>query len=209
MCGTVAHWCACVSLVSFCKQPTLHKRKSAHGFYDRTRFRTPRRLPAPQVLIGCVAAALLMNGAMPGWVAGVVVGRDVLLVAGSFVFRLRGFGWRWPGAAAFFRTVDTSAAAAGAATGAANGVASGGGGGGEGVSFMRPLLISKANTVLQLLLLGGYLLRGMDGGAGLQLLLPGGGGEELIMGLELATAATTVASGLAYGTMAVQGKLFK
>eukprot|EP00198_Chlamydomonas_reinhardtii_P009736 XP_001699073.1 phosphatidylglycerophosphate synthase-like protein [Chlamydomonas reinhardtii] len=164
---------------------------------------------ADKVLIGCVAAALLMNGAMPGWVAGVVVGRDVLLVAGSFVFRLRGFGWRWPGAAAFFRTVDTSAAAAGAATGAANGVASGGGGGGEGVSFMRPLLISKANTVLQLLLLGGYLLRGMDGGAGLQLLLPGGGGEELIMGLELATAATTVASGLAYGTMAVQGKLFK
>ncbi|KAG2427301.1 hypothetical protein HXX76_012497 [Chlamydomonas incerta] len=177
---------------------------------------------ADKVLIGCVAAALLMNGAMPPWVAGVVVGRDVLLVAGSFVFRLRGFGWRWPGAAAFFRTVDTAAAGApgGAAAATAAAEAGGskggavdgtgaGGGGGEGVSFMRPLLISKANTVLQLVLLGGYLLRGMDGGAGLQLLLPGGGGEELILGLELATAATTVVSGLAYGTMAVQGKLFK
>ncbi|KAG2432329.1 hypothetical protein HYH02_013049 [Chlamydomonas schloesseri] len=185
---------------------------------------------ADKVLIGCVAGALLLNGAMPGWVAGVVVGRDLLLVAGSFAFRLRGFGWRWPGATAFFRTVDTTssssaaavapsssalgaggAAAAGAAAGAAavGGAGGGGVGGGDGVSFMRPLLISKANTVLQLLLLGGYLLRGMDGGAGLQLLLPGGGGEQLVAGLEVATAATTLVSGLAYGTMAMQGKLFK
>ncbi|PNH04862.1 putative cardiolipin synthase 1 [Tetrabaena socialis] len=160
---------------------------------------------ADKVLIACVAGALLQNGDMPVWLAVVVVGRDALLVAGAFAFRFRGFGWRWPGREAFFRTADASpppgpGPAATTAGGAATvGGAGGDAGGGPGVSYMKPLLISKANTVLQLVLLGGYLTRGMYG-------WPEG---APVAALELATAATTVASLAAYGSMALQGRLFK
>ncbi|KXZ43223.1 hypothetical protein GPECTOR_97g761 [Gonium pectorale] len=157
---------------------------------------------ADKVLIGCVAGALLANGAMPVWLATVVVGRDVLLVSGAFVFRLRGFGWRWPGREAFFRTADVPALPAGGEqglSGPGTGTTDGYGGPSGGVSFMRPLLISKANTVLQLVLLGGYLTRGMYG-------WPDG---EPVAALEMATAATTVASLAAYASMATQGRLFK
>ncbi|GLC43188.1 hypothetical protein PLESTB_000852700 [Pleodorina starrii] len=168
---------------------------------------------ADKVLIGCVAGALLANGSMPPWLAVVVVGRDVLLMTGAVAFRLRAFGWRWPGREAFFQTADTAPVAAqppplppaGGGSEAA-GAGAGKGLGGEvpgegvgGVAFMRPLLVSKANTVLQLLLLGGYLTRGMYG-------WPHG---DVVTALELATAATTTASLAAYGTLALQGKLFK
>ncbi|GIL65817.1 hypothetical protein Vafri_19441 [Volvox africanus] len=168
---------------------------------------------ADKILIGCVAGALLMNGAMPTWLAVVVVGRDLLLVTGAFAFRLRGFGWRWPGREAFFRTADSMStsisvpAVNAAATPSSQpgttppmGRAMGKGDPAEaGVAFMRPLLISKANTLLQLVLLGGYLMRGVYG-------WPDG---DSVFALELATAATTTLSLAAYGTMAVQGKLFK
>ncbi|GIL80764.1 hypothetical protein Vretimale_9133 [Volvox reticuliferus] len=170
---------------------------------------------ADKVLIGCVAGALLLDGVMPTWLAIVVVGRDLLLVTGAFAFRLRGFGWRWPGREAFFRTADdmsasmsvsavntAAAAMSSSQPGAipAKGRVMGKGDSGEtGVAFMQPLLISKANTVLQLVLLGGYLMRGMYG-------WPDG---DPVFALEAATAATTTLSLAAYGTMAVQGKLFK
>ncbi|EFJ51896.1 hypothetical protein VOLCADRAFT_103401 [Volvox carteri f. nagariensis] len=160
---------------------------------------------ADKVLIGCVAGALLANGAMPAWLAVVVVGRDVLLVSGAFTFRLRGFGWRWPGREAFFRTKDaiSTAAEAGVPASASASTDAGGGDcstrGRESVGFMRPLLISKANTVLQLMLLGAYLTRGTYG-------WPEG---DPVLALELATAATTILSLTAYGSMALQGKLFK
>ncbi|GFR51357.1 hypothetical protein Agub_g13780 [Astrephomene gubernaculifera] len=161
---------------------------------------------ADKVLIACVASALLANGSMPLWLGCVVVGRDALLVAGSFAFRLGSFGWKWPGREAFFRTADTASPHASApvsppaASSAGAGEATGSAGSGGGcVSYMRPLLISKANTVLQLVLMGGYLTRGMYG-------WPEG---DPVTALEVATATTTVASLVAYGRMAAQGELFK
>ncbi|GLI71026.1 hypothetical protein VaNZ11_016143 [Volvox africanus] len=168
---------------------------------------------ADKILIGCVAGALLLNGAMPTWLAAIVVGRDLLLITGAFAFRLRGFGWRWPGREAFFRTADIAStsillpAVKAAATPSSqpeatpprSQVMGKGDPAQAGVAFMRPLLISKANTVLQLVLLGGYLMRGVHG-------WPDG---DFVFALEVATAATTTLSLAAYGTMAVQGKLFK
>ncbi|KAG2484686.1 hypothetical protein HYH03_016515 [Edaphochlamys debaryana] len=167
---------------------------------------------ADKVLIGCVAAALLAHGDMPGWVAFWVVGRDVALVTGAFVYRFRSFGWRWPGREAFFRTADAPAPAASAdgaaapAAGLAEAAASGGAGDGggvagtrHGVAFMKPLMISKANTALQLVLLGGYLLRGMYG-------MPP---DDVITALELTTVGTTITSGAVYWSIAHRGGLFK
>ncbi len=158
---------------------------------------------------------------MPGWVAGVVVGRDVALVGGSVAFRAAAFGWRWPGAAAFFRTSDVpQAAAGGAATAPADaGAGAAAGPGAAGVGFMKPLLLSKANTVLQLVLLGAYLLRGVAaeaGGAGGVAGVEGLAGwaaaaapGEAVAALEVAVAATTLASAVAYARLAASGRLFK
>lgn len=62
------------------------------------------------------------------------------LVAGATLLRARELGWRWPGAAEFFRLGGVAAAAP-----------------------VTPLLISKVNTVLQLGLVGGCALQGMIG----------------------------------------------
>ena len=44
---------------------------------------------------------------LPSWLAAAVIGRDVFLVAGSLLARLRQFeGGRWPGGPEFFRLVD-------------------------------------------------------------------------------------------------------
>lgn len=152
---------------------------------------------ADKALVGCVAGVLLYNGTMPAWLGAVVVGRDVILVSGSFLARWAAFGWRWPGSAAFFRTTDSRGPAAHGTRSSSDG------GGSSSVGYMRPLLISKANTVLQLLLVGGYLLQ--------QLHLPpplaGWPPAELLRGLELATAATTVTSLAMYVRMYQTGKL--
>lgn len=152
---------------------------------------------------GCVAAALLARGTMPVWLAAVVVGRDVGLVAGAFVFRFRSFGWRWPGSDAFFRTADAKGGGAAAACERTDGStaesAAAAAAAGGGVGYMRPLMISKANTVLQLVLVGGYLTQEAYG-------WPGG---EAVAVLEAATAATTVLSGVMYGVKAMRGEMFK
>lgn len=119
--------------------------------------------------MGCVAGVLLYNGTMPAWLGVLVISRDGLLVGGAFAARAAAFGWRWPGAAAFFRTADVAqaptavppaagapgTASAAAASGPGGGSGGGGGVGTGGVGYMRPMLISKANTVLQLLLVSG------------------------------------------------------
>ena len=61
---------------------------------------------------------------LPPAVVGIIVGRDVLLVAGAFVARAKSLGWRWPGLGEFFRVGPPPAAAAGAA--APSGPAAGG-----------------------------------------------------------------------------------
>lgn len=123
------------------------------------------------------------------------------LVAGAFVFRFRSFGWRWPGSDAFFRTADAAGEGAAAASKRTDGAAAetGAAAAEGGVGYMRPLLISKANTVLQLVLVGGYLTQEAYG-------WPGG---EAVAALEAATAATTVLSGVMYGVKAMRGEMFK
>jgi cardiolipin synthase len=62
---------------------------------------------------------------------------------------------------------------------------------------MRPLLISKANTVLQLLLVGGYISHAAFA-------IPEQG---VVWGLEVATAGTTAASLAAYAWMYATGRM--
>lgn len=53
------------------------------------------------------------QGVMPPAVVGIIVGRDVILVAGAFVARAKSLGWRWPGLSEFFRVGPPPAAGTG------------------------------------------------------------------------------------------------
>ncbi|KAF5837590.1 hypothetical protein DUNSADRAFT_4161 [Dunaliella salina] len=66
-----------------------------------------------------------------------------------------------------------------------------------GAPFVRPLLISKVNTVLQLMLVGGCVSKAW-------LLWPQ---PELLSALEASTAAATALSMGAYGWQAARGRL--
>lgn len=66
---------------------------------------------ADKVLIGSVVAALGYQGSLPLWLVSVIIGRDVVLLSGAFVHRFRMVGWRWPGAAEFFRVASSSSSA--------------------------------------------------------------------------------------------------
>ena len=60
-----------------------------------------------------------MQGSLPMPLVVLIIGRDVVLLTGAFVHRFRSVGWRWPGAAEFFRLSASSAATAGAKTSSA------------------------------------------------------------------------------------------
>lgn len=77
---------------------------------------------ADKVLICCVIGALGYQGLVPGWVAGLVVGRDVVLVGATLAYRLKMVGGTWPGATEFFRTVDPKQSAPPAADGRSEGM---------------------------------------------------------------------------------------
>jgi len=49
-----------------------------------------------------------VQGSLPLWLVSVIIGRDVVLLSGAFVHRFRMVGWRWPGAAEFFRVASSS-----------------------------------------------------------------------------------------------------
>lgn len=66
---------------------------------------------ADKVLIGSVVAALGYQGSLPLWLVSVIIGRDVILLSGAFVHRFKTVGWRWPGAAEFFRVSSSSSSA--------------------------------------------------------------------------------------------------
>lgn len=128
---------------------------------------------ADKVLICCVIGALGYEGLVPGWVAGLVIARDVSLVAVTVGYRFRSFGWSWPGGAAFF-----SAAA-------------------QPMPYMRPLMISKVNTVVQLALVASCLTHHW-------MAWPTVGA---LGALEYAAAGTTLASFAAYAAKYRQGKI--
>lgn len=123
-----------------------------------------------------------------------VVGRDVLLFAGAFAIRAHSLNWRWPGAREFFRIVPSS-----------NGDVSRKSGGDEEegaapvAPVVKPLYISKVNTALQFTLVGSCMIDTWLG-------WPGG---EVVWGLGMATAGTTVASCVAYGRAYLRGELLR
>ena len=166
-----------------------------------------------------------MQGALPGWLAGLILGRDALLVAGAFVHRYRALGWRARGWAEFFRISPAhpgdpspahtpgGAPNAQSVSGDARNMrdlAGGAAGGAEPASaagafvappapFVRPLLVSKANTVLQLGLIAGCVARSWYGWPP----------EPALWALGAATGATTVASCAAYVRAYLNGTLLK
>ncbi|KAI3456434.1 hypothetical protein Pfo_013097 [Paulownia fortunei] len=121
---------------------------------------------ADKVLIGCVALAMVDKDLLhPGLVALVVL-RDVALVGGAVYQRASSLDWEWNSWRDFFNLNGTHA------------------------QKVEPLLISKVNTVFQLVLVAAALLQ------------PGFGNEETqlyINYLSWLVASTTVASTAAYG----------
>eukprot|EP00898_Chlorokybus_atmophyticus_P009259 jgi/Chlat1/963/Chrsp108S01434 len=88
---------------------------------------------ADKVVMGCVALAMAARDLLPGALVGMIVARDAALILGGFYSRAASLSWRWRGWAEFFR------------------LSSG------GAEQMQPLMISKANTALQLALVAAVL----------------------------------------------------
>lgn len=149
-----------------------------------------------KVLICSVVGALAYKGLVPTWVAVVVVGRDVALVAGTLLHRWHTLGWRRVTLQEFCKTQALPAARGagadkqpcGSLDRASRQAAGRNAYIDTGVPLMRPLMISKANTVLQLSLVAGCLGQAW-------VAWPDPNSLHL---LELATASTTAASCLAY-----------
>ncbi len=151
---------------------------------------------------------LLIQGVLPGPVVGIIVGRDALLVTGAFAARAKSLGWRWPGAAEFFR-VGSAAAPSGLAApmpaggpgGGSDGAGSDGGAGGSSLApaapLVQPLYISKVNTVFQLGLVGTCILHSWLGWPG----------EGPVWAASALTAGTTVWSCAAYFQAYRQGRV--
>ena len=132
---------------------------------------------------------MVSQGALPAPLVGVIVGRDVALVAGAFAIRANSVGWRWPGASEFFRLAPPAEAPP--ATAGAPGDPA------PAAHVIKPLFISKVNTGLQLALVAGCMTDAWLG-------WPGG---EAVWGLGAATAATTVWSCIAYARAYTRGEL--
>lgn len=147
---------------------------------------------ADKVLVGCVVGALGYTGALPAPLVGVVLGRDAVLLGGAFAIRAHRLGWRWPGAREFFRIVPSESVSTDEETGG-----KGGGGPVPVAPLVKPLLISKVNTGLQLALVGACMTDAWLG-------WPGTGA---VWGLGWATAGTTLGSCFAYGRAFLRGQL--
>ena len=134
-----------------------------------------------------------MQGSLPAPLAVLIIGRDVLLVAGAFAQRFRDFHWRWPGWAEFFRTAPPMGGLS-AASSSSRGSNRHSAAKAEGRSqpkaaqFVEPLYVSKVNTVAQLGLVAGCISHSWYGWPV----------EGVLWGLGGSTAVLTVASGWAY-----------
>lgn len=123
---------------------------------------------ADKVLIACVSVAMVAHALLPLWLLGLVLARDGALLAGAFVQRAHALHWQWHGYHEFFNISP------------------------GGAEKMRPLLISKLNTVAQLALVASALL------------LPALGipdTHNLVTNFGYLVAITTVLSGSAYAAM--------
>ncbi|XWS19437.1 hypothetical protein CRYUN_Cryun31cG0015900 [Craigia yunnanensis] len=90
---------------------------------------------ADKVLIGCVALSMVHNHLLHPGLVGLVVLRDVALVSGAVYQRANSLGWQWKSKLDFFNLDGTSP------------------------QKVEPLLISKVNTVFQLILVASALLQ--------------------------------------------------
>jgi len=166
---------------------------------------------------------------LPGWLAALVVVRDVGQIGVTVGYRVSMFGGRWPGLAALLDVdnepaaapdaggsrqqqqqqeegVDSSSSSSGAA-GAEEAVAEGEAApsqplpaaGAPDMPRIHPLFISKLNTALAFVLAGGCIAQQWQG-------VPG---AEVLQGLEVAVGGTTAASGLAYLWLYRQGRLYQ
>ncbi|BDA47473.1 probable cardiolipin synthase (CMP-forming) [Coccomyxa sp. Obi] len=165
---------------------------------------------ADKVLVCCTVGALAQQGSLPVALAGIIIGRDVLLVTGAFVDRARKVGGKGVGWAEFFRlspsqlSPEADAAQAGAENSrsaqdvhevveskdsSAAPVAPAG--------FVQPLYISKVNTVFQLCLIAGCIGNSWYGWPP----------EDMLWVLGGITGVTTLGSFAAYIRVYRQGKL--
>ncbi|KAL4853004.1 Cardiolipin synthase (CMP-forming) [Chlorella vulgaris] len=162
---------------------------------------------ADKVLICSVIAALGWSGVLPAPVVALVVGRDVVLVSFVCAARVKSLGPSWPGWAEFFRVQPAAAPAAPASDprhpssapggGAAAAVGGGGGTPAPAAPLVKPLYVSKVNTVFQLGLVGACMLKAWLGWPG----------EEVVWAASGLTAGTTVWSSWAYLRAYQQNKL--
>ena len=137
---------------------------------------------------------------MPLPLVGIVLGRDIALFAGAFAIRAHSLKWKWPGAREFFRIVPVSETKEESGTGKSeNGLTRTieEGSVAPVAPPVQPLFISKVNTVFQLGLVGACMTDAWLG-------WPGG---EIVWGLGMATAGTTVGSCIAYGRAYMRGEL--
>lgn len=121
---------------------------------------------ADKVLIGCVAVAMVEKGLLHPGLVGLVVLRDVGLVGGVIYRRASSLGWKWKDWSNFVNLDGTHR------------------------EKVEPLLISKVNTVFQLLLVAAALLQPEFGTEYTQL---------YINYLSWLVASTTIASAVGYG----------
>ena len=98
---------------------------------------------ADKALVGCVAAALCYKGTLSPWLLQATIARDALLVSAAFAHRRRTVGYRWPGWREFFRTKPGSTASTAPAP------------------YVKPIMSSKINTALQILLIMGCMTHEM------------------------------------------------
>ncbi|KAK1260576.1 hypothetical protein QJS04_geneDACA018068 [Acorus gramineus] len=121
---------------------------------------------ADKVLIACVALAMVERDLLHPGLVGLVVLRDAVLVSGAFYKRASNLGWEWKNWSDFVNLDGTHP------------------------EKVEPLLISKINTVFQLLLVAAALLQPELGTHESQ---------QYITYLSWLVASTTVASSVAYG----------
>jgi hypothetical protein len=125
---------------------------------------------------------------------GVVLGRDVVLLGGAFAIRAQQVGWKWPGLKEFFRITPTASS-----SDVEQGKEEGGAGSGVApvAPVVKPLLISKINTGLQLALVSACMTDAWLGWPG----------QPAVLGLGWSTAGTTVMSCIAYGRAYMRNEL--
>lgn len=145
-----------------------------------------------------------MQGFLYTPLAALIVGRDVFLVVGAFVLRLRSLDWKWPGWQEFFRTTsqdvqkgsnvgekhfpDSKGSVVRGEGEETSSSSEKGGIASQPAAFVQPLYISKVNTVAQIMLIGGCITSTSLGWPP----------YEAVLGLGGLTGILTLASGFAY-----------